>query len=349
MHNIDIEGLVRPNIREMVPYSTARDDFKGKLGIFLDANESPYYSGWNRYPDPHQISLKEKIAAIKGVDTDNLFLGNGSDEAIDLVFRIFCVPGRDNVVAISPSYGMYTVSSQINDIRVRKVIINPDFSLPVDRILDACDSLTRVIFVCSPNNPTGNAFPKSEIMKLVEGFNGIVVVDEAYVDFSEGGSLVGEIKYHPNLIILQTMSKARAMAALRIGLAIADKYIVALMSNVKYPYNISEASQKAAIEQLELGIDSQVSEILSERKRVSESLQQRKVVKRVYPSDANFILIKVDNADRMYDFLTCKGIIVRNRTKMDLCENCLRVTIGLRCENDELLEAIDEYEKSAIY
>ena len=344
----DIQSLVRPNIRQLSPYSTARDEFEGGVGVFLDANESPYPSGWNRYPDPRQKELKAAIAPLKGTDASEIFLGNGSDEAIDLIFRIFCNPGIDNVVAISPSYGMYAVSADINDIELRKVLLNEDFSLPVERLLDACDSRTKAIFLCSPNNPTGSVIPEETICRVLEGFRGIVVVDEAYIDFCGSAGMVPEIGRYPNLVVLQTFSKARGMAALRLGMAFSNPYVISLMSMVKYPYNINAETQRLALEALKRPVDAQVEEIIGQRKMLEGALAGFSCISKVYPSRANFILVKVDDADRMYDFLISRGIIVRNRTKMDLCRDCLRITVGLPEENKKLLKAIEEYEKGDI-
>ncbi len=348
MERKDIEKLVRQNIRNLVPYSTARDDFQGDIGVFLDANESPYPTGWNRYPDPHQKQLKSLIALQKRIDARNLFLGNGSDEAIDIIYRVFCTPSVDNAVIISPSYGMYSVCAEINDIKVNTVLLNDDFSLPVEKVLSSCDGNTKVIFLCSPNNPSGNAIKKDDLLSVVESFGGIVVVDEAYVDFSSAGSLKDEIAGHPNLVILQTCSKARGLAALRLGLAIADEYIIMLMSKIKYPYNISQSTQKAALEALTRPVDDEVREIISERERISKEITRYHSVRKVYPSDANFLLVEVDDANRMYDFLISSGIIVRNRTNTPLCRNCLRITIGLKSENENLLTSIENYEKGNI-
>lgn len=344
----EIQELVRPNIRILSPYSTARDEFDGRVGVFLDANESPYPSGWNRYPDPRQKNLKSVIASMLGVSIREVFLGNGSDEAIDLVFRIFCTPGRDNVVAISPSYGMYSVSADINDVELRKVLLNADFSLPSDRILAACDNCTKAVFLCSPNNPTGNIFPRETVCRLLEEFRGIVVVDEAYIDFSGGDGMLRDIEKYHNLIILRTFSKARGMAALRLGMAFSNPYIISLMSMVKYPYNINAETQRIALETLQLPVDGQVSEIAEQRKMLEEALTRFSCVRKVWPSRANFILVEVDDADRMYDFLISRKIIVRNRTKMDLCRNCIRITVGLPEENGKLLKAIEDYEKGYI-
>lgn len=343
MERSEVADLVRSNIAELCPYSTARDDYKGALGIFLDANESPYNSGYNRYPDPHQNRLKEKIGAIKGMDRKNIFIGNGSDEAIDIVFRVFCNPGKDNVVAIAPSYGMYAVAADINDVKVRTVQLREDFSLPTEELLAACDENTKAIFLCSPNNPSGNAFSEEELLNIVDSFKGIVVVDEAYIDFSSTASLRTRVNDKPNLIVLQTMSKAWGMAGLRLGLAFADEYVIALMSFVKYPYNINQAAQEIVFNLLDSDIDSKVEQLVSERKRVEEELKSMDCVKKVYPSDANFLLVKFDDADSMYEHLLDDGIIVRNRARVVGCEGCLRITIGLPEENDSLLSSLKTY------
>lgn len=343
----EVKALVRPNIAVLAPYSTARDEFKGRLGVFLDANESPYPSGWNRYPDPRQKALKEAIAPIKGVRPENIFLGNGSDEAIDLVFRVFCRPGKDNVVAISPSYGMYSVSAQINDVEVREVPLREDFSLDPDALLSRCDGCTKAVFLCSPNNPSGNAIPRSAIFNILDNFHGIVVVDEAYIDFCSQPSLLDSLDIYPNLLVLQTFSKARGLAALRLGMAFAQEFIIALMSEVKYPYNINESTQRLALEALGTDISAQVKEIIAERGRVAAELAKCRCIRKVWPSEANFILAETDDADAMYDYLTAAGIIVRNRTRVRGCRNCLRITIGLREENDKLLQSISEYEKES--
>ena len=348
MKAADIEALVRPNIRQLCPYSTARDEFGGsRLGVFLDANESPYPTGWNRYPDPRQKELKARIAPIKGVEPANIFLGNGSDEAIDLVFRVFCTPGEDNVVAISPSYGMYEVAAAINDIAVRHVPLADDFSLPVEDLLAACDSRTKAIFLCSPNNPSGNAIPNETVFDILERFNGMVVVDEAYIDFCSVPSLLPAIPRYPNLIVLQTFSKARGLAALRLGLAFSQPYVISLMSMVKYPYNINESTQRLALEALEKSIDREVAEIIAQRIRLVHKFLRFTCIRRTYPSEANFLLVKVDNADALYAHLIADGIIVRNRTKVPGCKNCLRITVGLPEENDKLLQSLERYEKES--
>lgn len=338
-----ITSLIRPNIAALAPYSTARDEYSGPIGIFLDANESPYNNGYNRYPDPHQAALKARIAPIKGIPAENLFLGNGSDEAIDLVYRIFCEPGVDNVVIMAPSYGMYGVAAAINDIEVRPVQLGEDFSLDTEALLGACDARTKAIFLCSPNNPSGNAFPKEQLLDICRRFRGIVVVDEAYIDFSEKGSLAAEAVQSDNIIVLQTLSKARAMAGLRIGMAISSEEIIRYMSMVKYPYNLSRAAMEKAMEFLEKPIDTEVKTIIAERKRLSAALPGYPFVRRLFPSDANFILARVEDADALYNYLLGKGIIVRNRSRVKGCAGCLRFTVGLPSENDALLQALNDY------
>lgn len=335
-------SLVRPCIARLTPYSTARDDYQGELGVFLDANESPYENGYNRYPDPHQAALKALISPMKGLPAENIFLGNGSDEAIDLVFRVFCEPRVDNVVAIAPSYGMYTVAAAINDVAVREVPLGPEFSLPKAELLAAADAHTKALFLCSPNNPTGNAFAREDLLELVEAFEGIVVVDEAYIDFSSVPSLAAEVRRYPNLIVLQTMSKARGMAGLRLGLALADAPIIRLMSMVKYPYNINEAAQRLVADLLRQPIDDQVACIVQQRGVVAERLRALPVVERVYPSDANFLLVKVRDADAAYEHLVQRGIIVRNRNRVLQCAGCLRITVGLPEENEKMLQSLAE-------
>ncbi len=338
-----ISQWVRPNIAALTAYSTARDEYDGPLGIFLDANENPYENGYNRYPDPHQVRLKSRIGELKGIPVENLFLGNGSDEAIDLVFRIFCTPGEDNAVIISPSYGMYGVAAAINDVLVRPVRLNDDFSLDTGKLAEACDGKTKVIFLCSPNNPSGNAFPRTQLLDICDNFPGIVIVDEAYVDFSSQGSLVGEAIKRDNLIVLQTLSKARAMAGLRIGMAIANAEIIGLMTRVKYPYNLSRIAMEKALEFLQQPIDREVQTLVAERKRLAEALTAFPFVRKVFPSDANFLLVRVDGADVLYKYLLSRGIIVRNRSRVPGCAECLRLTVGLPAENDALLNALETY------
>lgn len=338
----DVLKLVRLNILGLEAYSTARDDCgSNQPEIFLDANENPYNNGINRYPDPHQKALKAKVAEIKGISADSLFIGNGSDEAIDLVYRVFCVPGASNAVSIAPSYGMYEVAAAMNDIEFRKVQLRPDFSMDTEAMLSAADSKTRLMFICSPNNPTGNSFPVEQIEDILERFGGVVVLDEAYIDFSVRPSLTSLVKRYPNLIVLQTLSKAWGMAGLRIGLAIADPAVIALMSKVKYPYNINVLAQKMALMKLdEAAKDKAVAEIVGQRFRLEKELAKCPEVKGIYSSDANFLLVRFENPDEVYERLLAGGVIVRNRSKVSGCEGCLRITVGTPVENDRLLRLL---------
>ncbi len=338
----DVLKLARPNILGLEAYSTARDDCgSNRPEIFLDANENPYNNGINRYPDPHQKALKAKVAEIKGISADSLFIGNGSDEAIDLVYRVFCVPGASNAVSIAPSYGMYEVAAAMNDIEFRKVQLRPDFSMDTEAMLAATDSKTRLMFICSPNNPTGNSFPVEQIEDILERFGGVVVLDEAYIDFSVRPSLTSLVKRYPNLIVLQTLSKAWGMAGLRIGLAIADPAVIALMSKVKYPYNINVLAQKMALMKLdEAAKDKAVAEIVGQRFRLEKELAKCPEVKGIYSSDANFLLVRFENPDEVYERLLAGGVIVRNRSKVSGCEGCLRITVGTPAENDRLLRLL---------
>ena len=339
-----IESLVRPNIRAMVPYSTARDEFKGAAEVFMDANESPFDNGYNRYPDPSQARLKRRIAEIKGVDVQNIFVGNGSDEAIDLCFRIFCNPGLDNAIAIAPSYGMYSTCAAVNDVEMREVLLNDDFSLPVERLLDAADNNSKLLFICSPNNPTGNVFPREEIERILQEFDGMVVLDEAYIDFADEPGMLRSLENWPNLIILQTLSKAWGMAGLRAGLAFASNYVMRLFAQVKYPYNINVATLSAVEKLLKAGVDDRVKLIKEQRAFMEQKLSGMECVWRVYPSQANFLLVQVDNAADLYNYLLGEGIIVRDRSRMPLCDNTLRITVGTPQENVRLLRAIAEYD-----
>lgn len=338
----DVLKLVRPNILGLEAYSTARDDCgSNQPEIFLDANENPYNNGINRYPDPHQKALKAKVAEIKGISADSLFIGNGSDEAIDLVYRVFCVPGASNAVSIAPSYGMYEVAAAMNDIEFRKVQLRPDFSMDTEAMLSAADSKTRLMFICSPNNPTGNSFPVEQIEDILERFGGVVVLDEAYIDFSVRPSLASLVKSYPNLIVLQTLSKAWGMAGLRIGLAVADPAVISLMSKVKYPYNINVVAQKMALMKLdEAAKDKAVAEIVGQRFRLEKELAKYPEVKGIYSSDANFLLVRFENPDEVYERLLAGGVIVRNRSKVSGCEGCLRITVGTPVENDRLLRLL---------
>ena len=326
-----LEQLVRKNIWSLAPYSSARDEYSGKEAhVFLDANENPYNAPYNRYPDPLQREVKQLLERVKGVPAENIFLGNGSDEAIDLPYRIFCEPGRDNVVSIAPTYGMYQVCADINDIECRQVLLDDNFQLHADAVLKACDAHTKIIWLCSPNNPTGNSLDRDEIMKVVESFDGIVIVDEAYIDFAHQMSLRQELPTHPNLIILQTMSKAWGSAAIRLGMAFASKEIIAIYNKVKYPYNVNQLTQQQAV-------------LLQERSRLMQAFLELPICEKIYPTDANFFLTRVTDATKIYNYLVDRGIIVRNRSHIQLCKNCLRITIGTRTENNELLSALRQF------
>ena len=339
-----LEELVRPNIRALRPYSTARDEYAGGvITTWLDANENPYDNGLNRYPDPHQRELKRRIAALKGVREGQIFLGNGSDEAIDLPFRIFCTPGRDNAVSIAPTYGMYRVAADINDIEMREVPLGPEFTLPTDALLAAADAHTKLLWLCSPNNPTGNAFPAGEIERLIRGFDGMVILDEAYIDFAAEPGFLPRLDEFPNLIVLQTFSKAWGMAGIRLGMAFAAEPVAALFARVKYPYNINGPTQRTVTERLSADPTPQVAELCSERGRMSRALADCPAVERVYPSDANFLLVRTATPDRLYDALIDAGVIVRNRSRIPGCEGCLRITIGRPEENDRMLQTVQNF------
>lgn len=341
---MDLTKIIRPNILALAPYSCARDEFKGEASVYLDANESPYNNGLNRYPDPLQHSVKSLLAPLKGVGEEQIFLGNGSDEAIDLVYRIFCRPGVDNVVAPSPTYGMYQVCADVNDVEYRAVPLTQEtFQLYSPAMISAIDDNTKVIWICSPNNPTGNAFDRRDIEYFLQKYpNKIVVVDEAYIDFSDKGTMVDCLGQYPNLIVLQTFSKAWGHAAMRLGIAIASKEIIAFFNNVKYPYNVNELTQREAVKVLN-NIEKkerQVAEILSQRETLKELLLSLPCVEEVYPSDANFLLTRVKDANATYLYLQRQGIIVRNRHKVQLCAGCLRITVGTPIENAAIYEAL---------
>ena len=343
---ISLEKLVRPNIWSLAPYSSARDEYSGKEAhVFLDANENPYNTPYNRYPDPLQREVKSALKKVKGVPEEMIFLGNGSDEAIDLAYRVFCNPGHDNVVAIAPTYGMYQVCADINDVEYRTVLLDENFEFQADKLLAACDANTKIIWICSPNNPTGNSLNRDEILKVIDRFEGIVIVDEAYIDFAQQLSLRQELPSHPNLIILQTMSKAWGSAAIRLGMAFASKEIVNIYNKVKYPYNVNLLTQQQALEMLKdpFEIDKYVKILLTERTRLMQAFQELPICEQIYKTDANFFLARMTDANAIYNYLVDKGIIVRNRNKIQLCQNCLRVTIGNRTENNELLAALRQY------
>ena len=336
--------LVRPNIRTLAPYSTARDEYGGqRIDVWLDANESPYDNGVNRYPDPRQQRLRELLAARKSIAADRIFIGSGSDEAIDLAYRIFCRPGIDNAVSIAPTYGMYRVAAAVNDVELREVPLGDDFSLPVERLLAAADERSKLLWLCSPNNPTGNAFPDREIEELLRRFDGVVVLDEAYIDFAEGRGFLPRLDEFPNLIVLQTLSKAWGMAGLRLGLAFASERIAALFGQVKYPYNINTLTQQTAAECLRRNIAAQVAQIREERGRLAAALAGCGCIERVYPSQANFLLVKTADPDRLYGELIAAGVIVRNRTRIAGCEGCLRITVGTPAENGRMLETVKNF------
>ena len=339
----DVLRLVRKNIQNLAPYSTARDEYKGALGYFLDANENPFENRYNRYPDPRQLELKGIISGFKGMPVENMFLGNGSDEAIDLCYRVFCTPGKDNAVAIAPSYGMYRVAADINDVEFREVQLAADYSLPADELLQACDENTKLLFICSPNNPTGNSFPMEQMKELIEKFNGVVVVDEAYIDFAAQDSLLTVLPQYKNLIVLQTLSKAYGLAGLRLGLAFADAEIMSIFAKVKYPYNINLAGMERAKELLARDVKAEIELLISERERVAEALKAMPCVEKVYPSDANFLLAKVDDARGLYDALIKEQVIVRDRSRVKGCEGTLRITIGKPEENDKMLAVVKEW------
>lgn len=338
-----LQQLVRPNIWQLSPYSSARDEYSGhEAHVFLDANENPYNKPYNRYPDPLQRQLKHVIAGVKQVPEDCIFLGNGSDEAIDLVYRVFCEPGRDNVVAIEPTYGMYKVCADINNVEYRPVLLDEHYQMSADKLLRACDSTTKAVWVCSPNNPSGNNMQAEEVEKLLRHFDGIVVVDEAYSDFSTVPVFRRRLSEFPNLIVLNTMSKAWGCAAIRLGMAFASKEIIQLLNKVKYPYNVNLLTQRQALEELNNteAVTKWVSLILSERKHMIQAFRELPSCMEVYPTDANFFLAKMTDAQGIYNYLVEKGIIVRNRTRVTLCKDCLRVTIGTKTENAELMSAL---------
>ena len=344
---MNLQSLVRPNIWNLVPYSSARSEFTGAASVFLDANENPFNNPYNRYPDPLQQEVKALIAQLRGVAAWQIFLGVGSDECIDVVYRTFCRPGVDNVVAIAPSYGMYEVCADINDVEYRRVPLNDDFSLNADALLAAADENTKVMWICSPNNPTGNAFALDEIEAICSRFAGIVVVDEAYIDFSTRGSMLSCLDSLPNLIVMQTLSKAWGSASVRLGIAYASAEIIGIFNKVKYPYNISLLTQRYAIDLLKRHseVTAWVKQLTANRQWLIEALGSLRCVKHIYPTDANFVLVRVSDADAIYDFLRAGGIIVRNRNRVEKCLGCLRITVGTAEENEILINALKEYGK----
>ncbi|MBK7182243.1 MAG: histidinol-phosphate transaminase [Bacteroidetes bacterium] len=352
----DLDKITRENIKKLVPYSSARDEYKGKEGIFLDANENSfgapivtgnkYDANLNRYPDPMQLQVKEKLSKIKGLPMQNIFLGNGSDEAIDILFRAFCNPGKDNIIVCPPTYGMYEVSANINDVAVKKTPLTKDeFQLDLDSILNAIDSQTKLIFICCPNNPTGNAVAWSSIKTILEKFDGIVVLDEAYINFASYRSLIPELLNYPNLVILQTLSKAWGLAGLRVGMAFASEPIIDLFNKIKPPYNINVVSQQIALDALNNidKVNNWIKEIVTERQDLKVEIEKLSFVLKVYPSEANFLLVKTIDANKIYHYLESKEIIVRNRNSVTLCEGCIRITIGTKEENKSLINALKQY------
>ena len=342
---MDLDKFLRNNIKNLKPYSSARNEFSGEAEVFLDANENPYNEPYNRYPDPLQRGLKEKISVIRNIAPEKIFLGNGSDEPIDIVFRAFCEPGVDNMVSIDPTYGMYQVAADINNVEVHRVKLGDNYNFKAQDLLNATNIYTKVIFTCSPNNPTANLLDRSELIRLLKGFGGIVVIDEAYIDFAQTSSWVSELDNYPNLIVLQTFSKAWGMAGIRLGMAFAQPEIIQVFNKIKYPYNINVLTQKTALDLLDNNLQKKeewVKIILGERKILAEELMKFPFVLKVYPSDANFILVKMHDARGIYNYLTEQKIIVRDRSKIALCENSLRITVGSQEENKRLLDALNK-------
>lgn len=347
----NLQQILRKNIKELVPYSSARDEFKGEASVYLDANENSYGSplneSFNRYPDPLQFKVKKRLSEIKGVPPRNIFLGNGSDEAIDILFRAFCNPGSDNVITVPPTYGMYEVSANINDVEVRKIKLKTDFQLNMEGIAEAIDKHTKIIFICSPNNPTGNSINRDDIENILANFNGLVVIDEAYINYSRQKTFIQELTEYSNLVVLQTLSKAWGLAGLRVGMAFASEEIIEIFNKVKPPYNINEASQALALEALQNveQVNNWIKETVAEREKLKTELNSLESVLTIYPSDANFILVKTIKPKEIYQFMVNRGIIVRDRSKVELCEGCLRITIGTPIENELLIEAFKNFEE----
>ena len=345
----NINNILRENIKNLTPYSSARDEYQGEASVFLDANEnafgSPLDQQYNRYPDPLQYNVKKRLSEIKGVPVRNIFLGNGSDEAIDILFRSFCNPGVDNVILVPPTYGMYEVSANINDIETRKINLTEDFQLNLEGISEAIDKNTKLIFICSPNNPTGNSINRDDVETLLANFDGLVVVDEAYINFSRQKTFIQELTEYANLVVLQTLSKAWGLAGLRVGMAFASEEIIEVMNKVKPPYNMNEASQQLALQALSNvdQVNGWIKETLAERDKLVLNLKKFDFVQEIYPSDANFILVKTTDAKGIYNFLVEKGIIVRDRSKVELCQGSLRITVGTPNENDILINTLQNF------
>lgn len=345
----NLQNIIRKNIKDLVPYSSARDEFQGEASVFLDANEnsfgSPLDVNYNRYPDPLQFKLKQRLSEIKGVPPRNIFLGNGSDEAIDILFRAFCRPGIDNVITVPPTYGMYEVSANINDIEVRKINLTPDYQLNMEGIAEAIDENTKIIFICSPNNPTGNSINRTDIETILANFQGLVVIDEAYINYSRQKTFIQELTEYANLVVLHTLSKAWGLAGLRLGMAFASEEIIEVFNKVKPPYNINDASQQIALEALQHveRINNWIKLTVSEREKLIQELGELEIVLKIYPSDANFILAKTVDARGIYDHLVKNGIIVRDRSKIELCEGSLRITVGTPEENKALITNLKNF------
>jgi len=344
----NLDSLVRDNIKKMTAYSSARHEFTGNASIYLDANEnsfgSPLPDNFNRYPDPLQMQVKEKLSKIKGVPAQNIFLGNGSDEAIDLLYRIFCAPGQDNSIILPPTYGMYEVCAEMNDVKVKKVNLTKEYQLDIDGIANAIDPFTKLIFICSPNNPTGNSINRADVEIILNNFDGIVVIDEAYINYSKQRSFIAELTEYPNLVVMQTLSKAWGLAGLRLGMAFASQQIIELMNKVKYPYNINTATQLLALEALDNidWVNEHINTTVIEREKLKAELSNLSHTEAVFPSDANFLLVKMKAVRNIYEQLCQKGIIVRDRSKVVLCDDCLRITIGTESENKILIEALNK-------
>jgi len=342
-----LEQLTRRNIWNLAPYSSARNEYAGREAhVFLDANENPYNTPYNRYPDPLQLELKAALSKVKGVPAENIFLGNGSDEPIDLVYRCFCEPGVDNVVAIEPTYGMYKVCADINNTEYRPVLLDENYQITAEKLLAATDQHTKLIWLCSPNNPTGNNLLREEIVKVIETFEGLVIVDEAYSDFSSQKPLRADLAKYPNLIVLNTMSKAWGCAAIRLGMAFASEEIISIFNKVKYPYNVNQLTQEQALQALKdpFEVDKWVKILLEERSRMIDAFKLLPICEKVFPTDANFFLAQMNDAVKIYNYLVDRGIIVRNRHRVQLCQNCLRITIGTKTENGELIAALRQYQ-----
>jgi histidinol-phosphate aminotransferase len=345
--NFDINNLVRENVKTMKPYSSARDEFKDfdvAQMIFLDANENPFETGVNRYPDPQQVSVKEVLAKKKNISPSQILLGNGSDEVLDLLFRAFCEPNKDNIISLPPTYGMYGVLANINSVENREVLLSSDFEPQVSAILKAVNQYTKILFLCSPNNPTGNTFSDESVVSLLQNFNGLVVIDEAYIDFSKKQSWVNELDEYPNLVITQTLSKAYGLAGIRLGICYASSPVIAILNKIKPPYNVNELTQKRALVRLadKEKIQYEIDSIIAQREDLLKVLNEVIFVTKIYPTEANFVLIKVDDANKRYTELIAKGIVIRNRTTQPLCDNCLRLTIGTAEENKKLIDALLE-------